>query len=507
MTMHNPLESHTAATLRQERFFLLIIVSAAILLFLFYSLAWPMAPGRVYVNYLEHYHGYLTFDTFARSPGASYMLGWISQLSLPWIEFSFLVMYLTHLLTVYYTARLFGVLVAQIVIIILLFHFSIMDLFHKLGYAPLLSLALSIWSATIVHFFKTRSYRTLFFLGLLTASLMLIRQTPIIFIMTAAFPLVCFGISKQNWMRSAMIGIGFMVGLFALLVYNYITFNVFKLSSSLGVQFPTVHVLFYAPGLSDSYGPKNKRLLTLLQENVLSKDAYVQKNITLDAFNNNTLKNMQQYTDLVFLNHEYPGVLIDAVHESIQAQPWRFIKSLFTMTWNMYGTNPTLWPPSPPTKDRSQDKEVNPSRQNATKVDYPERDKSHLTDIMIDKNFRKTVKIPDEEDPIRAEINKTVAKFKKDGNYHVSFVIISFLTNIVPPMLFFLLASFLLIFKIRSIEVRLLLTMLIPVILINFGSGVLGQQMTDLRVPFDFLIILGGVLGLQLRRTYRSSPP
>ncbi|MBF0141044.1 MAG: hypothetical protein HQL74_12285 [Magnetococcales bacterium] len=488
--MHPTLSDQHPDTSRQESRFLVATLLMATALFVLYSVGFSITPGRCFTSYLEHYYGYLTFDTFARSVGSSYLLGWISQLSMSWIHVVFCLMYLAHLLTVYYTARLFGRLTARIVMILMIFHVGVLNFFHQMGHAALLCLALSTWSAILVQFFRTRKHVTLFLLGLLTGSLMLIRQTSILFLLTAVFPVVCFGSTALNWMRSAVIGLGFLVALFALLFYNYFTFNVFKLSSSIGLQVPTIHVAFFGPGFSTDYGPKNQELLKLMDARLGNED-YKNKKITIDQFNNNTLKNMQQYTDLVMLNHEHPGVLTGAIYESILARPVIFIKSLLTMTWRMFTINPPLWPPSP----NPEQKRTPQARQNDT-ADYVVLDKTNLSKIMIDNEFKQTLKIPDELDPTRARINLIVDRFKQNGNYYASFVFTSFLKDVLPPMLVFLLASFLLIFKINALEVKLLLTILIPTLMIIFGSGLIGQQLTDLRLPLDFLVILGGVAGV-----------
>ncbi|MBF0294463.1 MAG: hypothetical protein HQL96_04680 [Magnetococcales bacterium] len=476
---------------RQEQRLLWILIGLATLVFLFFSLGWPVAPGRVYRNYLEHYYGLPTFDTFARSVGASYVLGWISQLPASGMEVAMLLLYLVHLLATYHTARLFGVGIAQIVTLVMIFHTTLLANFHSLNHAPLTALAVSLWSVALVRLFRTQSKAGLFFLGLVTFMPVLMRQTPMALLLTLVFPVVCFGLSRQTLTRSAILGAGFLVGLTGLLIYHHQAFNVWKLSSKTNLQVPVVHVLFASPKLAPEHGPKNRELLRLVQDELLSLEEYQKSGVTLRHFTTGPMS-MNQYTDLIYLNHRHPGVLTEAVSEAIRARPLAFAGSLLTMTWNMYTTNPALWPPSSQPRAEKAPDDPPASELARLRAAYPEQNKSDLARIMIDQAF--PIPTQAQKEAVADQIARIKEKFTRSGDYHAAFVVISFLQKIVPPMLLFLILTPFLLPGMRSPEIRLLVVMLIPIILLIFMSGLFAPD-PELRAPFDFLIILGGVVG------------
>ncbi|MEO5332526.1 MAG: hypothetical protein H7839_10925 [Magnetococcus sp. YQC-5] len=485
----------------QEIIFLLVMLGVASLLFLFFSLAWPMEPGREYWIYLEHAYGIISNSSFFRPAGASHILGWISEWSLPWIEWAFLAMYLTHLATSYYTARLFGVMTARVVTLIMLLNFSVLATFHRLDGYPLFCLATSIWTACVVHFFRSGSNITAFFLGLLTVLPLLMRQTGIILLLAIAFPLVCFGISRQTWLRSAMLALGVMVGLLGFSSYNYVHFDKFMITPPSGVIIPAFFVYRLAPKFSPEYGPHNQKLIKTIQEELLTQDVYVQNQVDLHQFMTHSL-DMRKFGDLIYLDNVYPDILKNAAYESIRAKPAEFFKALFTSTWRMY-INDALGP-LPLAKEMPP--ENSPETTHVNGSDHPPTDsiKPNPKAIPISYSsrpdlarFTGTPYPPSKVDEakIKDKINIIMKQFKTEGNYHIAFLIKYFLSTLMPPMLFFMLASFLLVFRIRSLEVRLLATLLVPAMLLIFASSFV-NQLPEYRAPFDFLILLGGVVGL-----------
>ncbi len=134
----------TPLNMKHEGPFLLKLLVLALLIFSLYSLAFPLHPGRDFGGYLEHFYGKVAANTLFRPVGASYLLGMISNLPLLLAEVAFLLMYLCHIFMVYITSRIFGVQVARIVTLLMLFDFSVLAIFHRLdGYAAFCLASLS----------------------------------------------------------------------------------------------------------------------------------------------------------------------------------------------------------------------------------------------------------------------------------------------------------------------------------------------------------------------------
>ncbi len=471
--------------LRREWLFLAYLIGFATILFYSYSMAWPLVDGRDYTDYLGHYYGIVSSKTFFRPVGASYLLGWLSQLSLPWQQFAILLLYLTHLLTAYYTARLFGVVTARIVAIILLLDISVLAAFLRLDSDPLFCLAASIWSAVMVTFFRNRNLIVSFFLGVLLFLPILIRQSAIVLLLSLLFPLICFGFSKQNWRQTGVIALGAVMGLCALTTYNYLHFNRVALAAPAGLYLPAFHVFKYAPKFAPEYGPHNQKLLKTIEAELLTQEVYLNNHVDLNQFLTDSL-DTRKFSDLIYLNNIHPNIVEQATFESIQARPLQFLKSLASMTWNLYLHDNTGFLPLPTPETAT-------TKPHEITIAYSSR--PDLLKQIQDPFPPQTIDLQ----AITDKITQATKNLGEQGNYHLAFVIKYLLANVIPPLLFFLVLSIFLLCKITLLEIRLLLTLLIPAVCVVFGSGLI-SQLPAYRVPFDFLIILGGVVGIQRSR-------
>ncbi len=92
--------------------------------------------------------------------------------------------------------------------------------------------------------------------------------------------------------------------------------------------------------------------------------------------------------------------------------------------------------------------------------------------------------------------HKLQMKIRGHGIYRVQVVFKYFVASILPPMLFFLALTFLLLFFIRSREVRLLGVLFAAALLIPLLSAVL-NFLPEYRAPVDFLILLAAVVGVR----------
>ncbi|MBF0346946.1 MAG: hypothetical protein HQL81_04700 [Magnetococcales bacterium] len=487
MKKNNAVFLSNTLSWRKEGPFILVALIVAVLLFYAFSMAWPIRTGRDYGAYLEHYFGLKIAYTMFRPVGASYILGWISQWPVVWIEAVFMLFYLAHLLTSYLTARYFGLMTARVVLVFLMMDFTVLAIFHRLDGYPLFCLAISTLSAAMVWLYRKENYYVSFFLGLMIVLPTLMRQTGIVLFLYFLIPLVCFGINRLQIMRSVIMVFGVMTGLMGIMTYNYVHFDRWSISLPSGdVYVPSFIVYRMGPKFAEEYGPANRKLLQTIKEELLVKDVYVNNKIDIEQFIQYSLDEYK-FFDLYYLDTIHPGLVRDAAIESIKARPIKFIKALVTTVWRMFvfdGLDPVILP------DRVAHLALKLPREPELPTSY-----SMTPEVIAQMELPfHPAKIKDK--PILEKSHKLQMKVRGHGIYRVQVVFKYFVASILPPMLFFLALTFLLLFFIRSREVRLLGVLFVSALLIPLVSG-LNNHLPEYRAPVDFLILLAAVVGVR----------
>ncbi|MBF0147186.1 MAG: hypothetical protein HQL85_13555 [Magnetococcales bacterium] len=484
---NNNVFSFNSLSLRQEGPFLLVALMVAVLFFYAFSMAWPIRTGRDYGAYLEHYFGLKIAYTMFRPVGASYILGWISEWPVVWIEAFFMLLYLAHLLTSYLTARYFGLMTARVVLVLLMMDLTVLAIFHRLDGYSLFCLAISTLSAAMVWLHRKENHYVLFFLGLMIVLPILMRQTGIVLFLYFLIPVVCFGINRFQIMRSMVMALGVMTGLMGIMTYNYVHFDRWSISLSSGGNYiPTFIVYRMGPKFAEEYGPANRKLLQTIKEELLVKDVYVENKVDINHFIQYSLDEYK-FFDLFYLDKIHPGLVRDAAIESIKARPVKFIKALVTSVWRMFvfdGLDPVILP------DRVAHLALKLPREPELPFSYS------MTPEVISQIELPFHPAKIEDKPILEKSHKLQMKIRGHGIYRVQVVFKYFVASILPPMLFFLALTFLLLFFIRSREVRLLGVLFAAALLIPLLSAVL-NFLPEYRAPVDFLILLAAVVGVR----------
>ncbi|MBF0141531.1 MAG: hypothetical protein HQL74_14775 [Magnetococcales bacterium] len=504
--------------MREDARFILVLMLLGSFAYLFVYAGWPLLPGREYWTFLEHYYGLQTGGAFFRPVGASYLLGWFFEQGRLGMVLAMLSTYLLFLLSVYMLGLAFSRTTARIVSLIMLFHFQVTILFLKVDGDYLLCLAMALWSVLIMRLFKMEKSFGLFLLGLATFLPILFRQTAILYLSAAFFPLICFGFSKKNLFKTMTIAAGFTAGLLCMLVYNQAAFGSFSFPSLSG-YIPTLHVYRFGPGFSAEYGPENRNLLQLVERELLSKSVYVENRVSIKDFLEYRW-DIRKFSDLLYLDRIIDrGVLFRASMESIVSRPGEFVKSIFSMILQMFVDE---YSPALPVRLSKPDaaalenldyKEMSdagqpiapPSAPNPVTIHMaysstPEAMKHLNVPRILEKERKPTAK----EQSVKKKLVEAWKLFSVQGNYNVAMIAKKVLIPIVPPMLFFLAASLLLPFvdRLRR-RARLLMVMLATAFGVIIISGLV-HQFPEYRLPFDFLIVLGGVVGIQFNPWIRK---
>ena len=507
-----------SSVVRNDLMFIILLMSLGGVFFCFAYAGWGLIPGREYWAYLQHYFGLKSGTAMFRPVASSYLIGWLFELGRPGALWVLALLYQVFLFCVYYTSSLFGKTTARIVALIMVFNMQVTLFFTKMDGDLLLCLSIAFWSATLVRFFRVDKYAVNIMLGLLVFLPTLSRQTAIVYFIAAAFPIFCFGFSKDNLRRSLIMIMMFSSGILFLLSYNYTQFGIFSFPQLKG-YIPSFHVYRYGAQFSPDYGPENRKLLDLLDKKILSHKIYVENGVDREKFFLYN-KDVRKFTDLLYLEKIVePNILTRASIESILANPTDFIRSCASMMFHIFTKHfspplPIAPPPQPSVNQPIISKNAkvpanvpvinSPSRPNPVRIPTAFSSTPEAMTQLGMMNTKAIKNMRNEIQEIKDNVIRVQKGFFNQGSYSIAYSVKYFMIPMTPPMLFFLMALFLLPFaKYERSNVRLLMVMVVPALGIIFASGLV-HQLQDYRIPFDFLIVLGGVVGLQYNPLIRK---
>lgn len=493
--------------IHHDRYFMVCYLALGILFFNVVSVGYPVNPGIDYFSYLMNYYGFYNEGMAFRSIGSAQIIGMISQHGYGLFQYSMLFFYIIFLVTVYYSAQFFGVVVARVVSIIMLFHFQLTMLMHSVDSGAMLAIGISIWSAFVLRLYRKKSLATYMILGLVSFALVLIKPSTLTFIMFCLYPILCHGISKKYLLGSLVFITAFILGAVTLSTLNYYRYDRFMVAANSSSVFPALSVFRYTFTFAAENGPASKKLFELVQTKLIDTPLYKRHNIDIKTFFSRY--DPKTWVDLHSMDYYEKGVLRKAAIEAIIAKPSKFIFwSIINPTYRMLTEKYPGITPSPEIIEPDSEKKIIPDTGDAEAVSGGEPQFLPYPLTMSFENFyqmypetREQAEI-DHEQAMQKVAYDLQRKYTKAGDYYQNAVhfyiadgIISFLCNIIPPILFFVGSSLLLLPKIKTAEVRLLLLMTIASLSVVILSSMVSVY-TRYRVPFDFIFILAGVVGI-----------
>ncbi|MBF0358688.1 MAG: hypothetical protein HQL70_08765 [Magnetococcales bacterium] len=504
-------------TFSKDRYFLLGALGAGIASFLFLSLAWDVDFGVDANNYIRYYFHYDVLIMQLRTFLVSEIVGQISELeSVTAFAAILLCFYLLTVVSVYYVARLFGKLVARVTTILFLLHFDVTVLSHYLASDNLNILAIALWSMLLIRLHKSTKFYAFILLGISTFALVLIRTPGTAFILMSAFPVVLYGFSRVNIKNSLIFLFAFLVCYYGYSYNNYRTYGKFQLVSLSDVVYPGMHV-FRNDFFHKENGPNSKELFRLVEEELLVRPMYKDRNIDSKIFF--TRSDMRMWNDLVFIDWVLaPGIIARASYEAILADPISYMASIIKKTYYMlirpYNQSmPRISQPASKNKTAQMEKSEADSVSNHNSADPTKRFIPYSSTAEGQERLNKfhhTNRIMSaEEIKRRAEIDAIVETRlnrirPEPGNYHVAHFAKNVMFYIIPPLPFFLILSLFSLPLLKKPEIRLIWMLLSSAMVIIMASAMLRYSMIRYRLPFDFIIILIGTVGVMGNRTICS---
>jgi hypothetical protein len=491
-------------TFSEDWRFLLGILLAGTVTFFAISLAWQVNFGVDTRSYLAHYFDLNSTAMQLRTYLVSDIIGLVSELPYKIFYSVVILCYLLAILWVYYVARLFGIIAARVVTILLLLHFDLTILFHFFASDNLYALAMVLWTALLVRLHRTTIIPAFVLLGIATFGLVLIRPPGAIFILMAAFPVVMFGFSRLN-IRNAIIFVVTFVTCYAAYSYNnYRNYGNFHIVSNSQEFIPGLHVFkngFFRP----ENGPNSKELFRLVQEELINRPMYQQQNMDVDQFFING--GFRRWTDLLFVDRVLsPGIISRASYEAIGHNPVAYATSIAKKTYSLISRPFKLALPKPKEPAAASQSKSNLNLKKAKKEFIPYSSTPEGAKLIAEFHGKNVANIRDDQAErdvkIMAEIENRLNVFSSaPGNYHAAYFTVTTLSTIMPPQTFFLIITLFSLPLFRRPEMRLLWMMLVPAMIAITVSAMIRDDWTRYRLPFDFIFMLIGTVGLMGNKT------
>ncbi|MBF0420856.1 MAG: hypothetical protein HQL78_11905 [Magnetococcales bacterium] len=453
-------------TVRENKWFLFSLFILSSILFLASSLAWPIRPGSALDEFLDYYYNQVRT---LRTIGSSMILGSLLESGYAVVNGFIYVAYIAYLFSSFYIARLFGITFARIAVVLIVLHVQVAVFFHFFSSDMLTCVTTALWAALMVRFHAIETWTASIFMGLTTFSLVLIRPVSLLFVLFAIYPIICRSWSLRNLGQSLAFILAFVIGFASYASYNYFNYGFFGMIHSsyhgnTNALFPGMSLFLNNPMYERTNGPYSEQLFALVETKVIGDarcSLCIERNLTVDGFFKS--KRLIDWATLLAAAEEFsPGLLRKAALEAIAKHPVQ------------YFTRSVIFPAF-----HLSNKEIE------IELSLPD----------VAGNQNKTMEVYFQDYPERYKTFNTIKYMSSQKeNYYLAFFFKYFLFKLLPPMMFFILASFLIVFNSQK-EYRLLLALLLP-LFATFFVHIHMFPSTRLRLPYDFLFIIGGLSGL-----------
>ncbi|MBF0192600.1 MAG: hypothetical protein HQL99_15910 [Magnetococcales bacterium] len=490
--------------------FLLVLVLTGGGLFELLSMAWPVGPGVDFQAYLYSYWRLTPESVLFRAVGAATLIGWLAEAGLVWMHVILLSSYLLTIVAVHRIGCFYSPMVARTVTFLYVLHVQVSHRLHHLDADSLLIPAMILWVLTVLTTERLRHVAATLIPGVMVAAMAAIKPNMVIFGISAIYPVVCDGWNRRNLLRVLYFLIGFGCGIGGLLGYNHSVSGQWLLVADANHLFPGFNVFMVNPMLSREQGPENRTLYALVEQQVLSRKPYVELGITADQFF--TAQDPRMWPDLEYVDWVHaPGIIKRASWEAIAAQPKRFL--IWSVLSGHYRTltHSHIVPLESKTAYGANSGQASTPAESGGPTSSVASTPTPTAQIRIPYSFSSTREMlsfyggprstKDEERiaAIREKVKKRILDLTTSVNreraFYPALLTNDLLSRLVPPMLFFALLATGLLIRIKHKEIRLLICLLMPALGVVFSSALLRPQ-ARYRLPFDFLLILSGVIAL-----------
>ncbi|MBF0421571.1 MAG: hypothetical protein HQL73_01115 [Magnetococcales bacterium] len=460
------------------------------------SLAWPPGPGVDLRSYLEYYFDLGPDVRLFRTWGSAQILGWMVQLNYSNFKLTAMFCYLLMVASVYYVASPFGRVAARVATIVIILHFDLNGLFHHVSSDMLASLGTMALSVLLVRFHRTPRLLAAVLLGAFTFLTVLLRPASMLFVVLGLYPLVSLGINRRNGMLSLVFLITFTAGWLGYCGYNWFNYGVFSLTKiNTQLYWPAYSLFMRNPMFSRDNGPVSQELFDQVERILLSQEIYRTHGIDTEQFFHK--RDIRMWSDLNYLDSLQPGLVRKAAFEAIHKNPMGFLlRSMILPFYHLMTDDDHLSLPLPLP-------ETVPPTNHGLEKSFNSTLKDDIHGHTTVSNDRPAKWSASEVERKLKMIDGLVNGLIKKGDYQTGYLIKTLLIPIMPPMLLFLGAAVLLLGRWRETNVRLLLLLLMAVTAV-IAANAQFAHMVRLRLPYDPILIIGGLVGLKGHSYFRK---
>ena len=351
-----------------------LLFLVAVALFWVEALGWPMAKGRDTWDYLAYYLQ-LTDSSppleplqVFRTPVTPLLVGGPLDLGgVTLLEITFSLLFAVSILAWSAAALTFGRVPALFSAALLLGYPAYATLFHQASSDAVFAAALAVWALVLARTMKRPSTLGFVLLGVGCALLVLTRPAnQVLFVPLALAPLIVPTAwrSRLTWCAACLAAAVLPLGAWA--IHNGIRYDDTTVARGGRAWVPFLRVFLADKTISPENGAASRRLASLIEQEILSRDPHRSLGVTLDEY----LQNGSNYETvrLIALSDEVLGweenydVLFDSALEAIREHPDTYFRGVADVFWEYLMQRPlredvapreqTEPEPPPPTFER-----------------------------------------------------------------------------------------------------------------------------------------------------------
>jgi hypothetical protein len=503
-------------TIKSDRFFITLLMSSAMVLFVIASIVWNVELGRDWHRYFVYFFRFPDAPNLFTLPGTPLILGSIAKGGFFAFYIFLFTAYLTSIFGAYYVARLFSVNMARIAGVCALGHLQLTYFHVRLNSDPLFVLSCTLLAVSLVRLYKQRDILSYSIIGTAIFVTAMVRPIGQLFAILFLIPIVCYGFSKKNLIMAGVIFTIVFGGFVGVATYHYHSkMGKFAITEGGGgLIFRGAYLL--SKVIHPDNGEASQRLKKLVDK-LVTHPIYKEAGITSEMFFSDPNKyyyydiaNVEPKSIELVNNHkEKIKFFSDVSKEGIKANPVKYILGVYK---NISFTFTRVLDPGPlplPEAKKAETKAVTKKCKYSSNCDYPtattiasvrraklqtdapQELKQHLKmmNIYLDSigdMFKSTPFTPPATvDGFRAYMSYYLGEFARSLIYKY------------PSILYCAFASVLLLLGIKRKEIRLTILLLIPSIAAPSLSSFI-DPIPNYRLPHDLYIVIGAVVGVSL---------
>ncbi|MBF0444613.1 MAG: hypothetical protein HQL68_03425 [Magnetococcales bacterium] len=503
-------------TFKSDRFFITLLLSSAMVLFVIASLVWNIELGRDWHRYFIYYFQFPANPNLFTLPGTPLILGTIAKGGFFAFYLFLFIAYPTAIFGVYYVARLFSQNMARLAAVFALGHLQLTYFHVRLNSDPLFVFACTLLAMALVRLYKQRDIFSYSIIGTLILLTAMVRPIGQLFAILFLVPIICYGFSNKNLILAGVIFSIVFGGFAGVAAYHYSEMGKFVVTEGGGGLIFRGAYLF-SRVISPENGPASQRLKKLVDK-LVTHPIYKDAGVTADMFFSDP--NKYYYYDIV--NSEPKSIesvndhmeqikfFSEVSKEGIKANPIKYIKGVYK---NISFAFTRVLDPGPLPKPET---DKTPAKAVTKKCKYSSPN-CHLPTATTVASIRraKNQAQASEEFKIRQERMNIYLigigdMFKStpfspptnvDGyGAYIKYYLGEFARSLIykyPSILYCAFASVLLLIGIKRKEIRLTILLLIPSIAAPSLSSFI-DPIASYRIPHDLYIVIGALVGVSL---------